>query len=63
LSCGPVVGASRDHPSFRRNRRTASVNPAVTWPFECLTLALMDDLERISVGVEYIGGIVSRIVF
>src|SRR5256885_8626318 len=27
------------------------------------TLALMDDLERIPVGVEYIGGIVSRIVF
>ena len=63
MRCGQMVGASRDYPSFRRNRRTASDNPAVTWPFVGLTLALMDDLERISIGVEYIGGIVSRIVF
>ena len=42
---------------------TASDNPVVTWPIKALTITLMDDLERISVGIANIGGIVSRIVF
>src|SRR5580704_2033210 len=46
----------RQAPGIRQARRNGR-------QLQVLTLALMDDFERISVGVVYIGGIVSRIVF
>jgi hypothetical protein len=45
----------------RRGRR--SIEHPIDGGHHGFTLALMDDLERIPVGVEDIGGIVSRIVF
>src|SRR6266542_1675475 len=56
-SPGSVPGNTLD--SLWNTRYVSGKTNGIT----ALTLALMDDLERITVGVEYIGGIVSRIVF